>query len=107
MPPSEPDDFSVREHHFDAQDIVGGHPVFEAMHAAGILGDIATDRARDLARRIWRIIEALPFYLAGDREIGDARLQHDHAVIVVDLKDAVEPCHTQQHSIRQWQGASG
>ena len=57
---AEPDDLAVDHHHFDAEDIVGRKPVFEAVHAAGILGDIAADRAGDLARRVGRIVEAGP-----------------------------------------------
>ena len=47
------------QHHFEAEDVVGGHAVFQAMHAAGILRDIAADGAGDLRRRIGRVIEAL------------------------------------------------
>ena len=41
----------------DAEQVVGGHAIFEAMGAAGIHRDIAGDRAGELARRIRRIEE--------------------------------------------------
>ena len=44
----------------DAQHIVGGEAVFQAMHAARILRHIAADRAGDLPGRIGRVIEARP-----------------------------------------------
>ena len=47
------------QHHFEAEDVVGGHAVFQAMHAAGILRDVAADGAGDLRRRIGRVVEAL------------------------------------------------
>ena len=56
------------QHHFEAEDVVGGHAVFQAMHAAGILRDVAADGAGDLRRRIGRVIEAR----VRDR-VGDAR----------------------------------
>jgi len=42
------DDFARDQHDFAAQHVVGGHAVFQAMHAAGILRDIAADRAGNL-----------------------------------------------------------
>ena len=55
---AEPHHLAVDQHQLDAQHVVGGEPVFEAMHAARILGDVAADRAGDLARRIGRVVEA-------------------------------------------------
>ena len=40
---------AVRQHHLEAEDVVGGEPVLQAVHAARVLGDVAADRARDLA----------------------------------------------------------
>ena len=51
-------DLAGHQHHLDAEHIVGGHAVFQAMHAAGILRDIAADGAGDLRGRIGRVIEA-------------------------------------------------
>ena len=42
----------------DAEHVVRGHAVFQAMHAAGILRDIAADGAGDLRRRVGRVIKA-------------------------------------------------
>ena len=78
---AEPNDLAFDRHHFDADDIVGREPVFQAMHAARILGDIAADRAGDLARRIGRIIEPLPLHGVRDPEIGHARLSDDAAIV--------------------------
>ncbi len=43
------DDFTIHHHHGDAQQIVGGHAIFEAMGAAGIHGNIAGYRTGQLA----------------------------------------------------------
>ena len=45
-------DRAHREH------VVGGEPVLEAVHAAGVLGDVAADRADRLARGIGRVEQA-------------------------------------------------
>ena len=55
---AEAHDLAVDQHHLDAEHVVGGEAVFQAMHAAGILGDVAADGAGDLARRIGRVVEA-------------------------------------------------
>ena len=51
------DDLAIHQHHFDAEDVVCGKPVLQAMHAAGIFRNVAADRARDLARRIRGIVK--------------------------------------------------
>ena len=107
MRAAEPHDRAVHQHHLDAEHIVGGQPVFQAMHAAGILGDIAADRAGDLRGRIGRVVEAVLLDRVGDAEIGDARLRNDDAVWIVDRQDAVEAAHDQQHGILERQRAAG
>ncbi|MGY4348333.1 hypothetical protein ACVWXM_004800 [Bradyrhizobium sp. GM7.3] len=41
-------DLAAHQHDLAAEHVVGGHAVFQAVHAAGILRDIAADRAGDL-----------------------------------------------------------
>ena len=97
---------AVRQHHLEAEQVVGGEAVFQAVHAARVLGDVAADRARDLARRIGRVIEALVLDRVGDAEIGDARLGDHAAVLEVDLEDAVELAEAQHDAVGQRQGAA-
>ena len=54
---------AVDQHQGDAQQVVGGHAVFQAVRAAGIHRDVARDRAGELARRVGGVEEAL----VGDR----------------------------------------
>ena len=103
---AQPDDLAVHQHQFDAQDIVGGQAVFQAVHPAGVLRHIAADGAGDLAGRIGRVVEAVAFHRLGDREVGDARLHHGDAVVVVDLEDAVELRHAEQDAVGQRQRAA-
>ena len=77
---AEPDHLAGDQHHLDAQHVVGGEPVFEAVHAAGILRHIAADGAGDLRGGVGRVVEALVLHRLGDGEVGDARLHHGAAV---------------------------
>ena len=52
-------DLAGRSARSPAEHVVGGHAVFQAMHAAGILRDVAADGAGDLRGRIGRVVEAL------------------------------------------------
>ena len=76
------------------------------MHAAGVLGDIAADRAGDLRGRIRRVIKALRLDRLADREIGDARLHPGAAVLIVDLENAVELAHREQDAVLERHGAA-
>ena len=103
---AEADDLAVHQHHFEAEQIVGGEPVFEAVHAARIFRDIAPDRAGDLARRVGRVIKPGTLDRMGDREIGHPGLDDDAAVVVVDIEDAVELGHAEEDPVGQRQGAT-
>ena len=73
---SQPDDLAVRQHHLEPQHVVGRDAVLQAVGAAGVLGDVAADRAGLLAGRVGRVVEAVRRDGAGDVEVGHARL-HD------------------------------
>ena len=73
---AELDDLAGDQHAAHAPHVVHGEPVLEAVHAAGVLGDVAADRARDLRRRIRRVVEAVRRRRFGDREVAHAGL-HD------------------------------
>ena len=103
---AEPDDLAIHQDHLDAEHIVGGQPIFQAVHAARIFRDIAADRAGDLRRRIGRIVKAVALDGLGDAEIGDARLRHHHPVHQIDFEDGVEAAQHEQHGVFQRQRAT-
>ena len=103
----QPHDLAGHQHHLDAQQVVGGEAVFQAVHAAGILRDIAADRAGDLRTGIRCVVEALVLDRLGDAEVGDARLHTGAAIGVVDLEHAVELAQPQQDRIAHRHGAAG
>ena len=92
--------------HLDAEHVVGGQAVLQAMHAAGVLRDVAADRAGDLRGRVGRVVEPLAFHGARDGEIGDAGLDHGAAVRIVDIAHAVEFAEAQQHAVGERQRAA-
>ncbi len=100
-------DAAVEQHHGDAEHIVGGDAVFQAMRPAGVHADIAADRAGELGRRVGRVEEAFRRDLAGDGEIGDAGLHLRGAVGVVDRKDAVHLGDADDDGILLRDGAAG
>ena len=106
MPAAKPQNLACHQHQLTAENIVGGHAVFEAMHAAGILRDIAADAAGDLRRRIGRVIEALLLDRLRHRQIGDARLDHGDAIVVVDLADMVEFAEAEEDAVAERQRAA-
>ncbi len=104
---AETDHLAGDQHHLDAHHIIGGEAVFQAVHAAGILRDIAANGAGDLRGRVGRVIEAVIGDRRGDAEIGDAGLRGHRAVVEIDVEDAVELAHAEQDRILQRQRAAG
>ena len=75
-----------------AGDVVDREAVLEAVRAAGVLGDVAADRADLLARRVGRVEVALaPRRRVVTSRFVDARLDDDALAGEVDLEDPVHP----------------
>ena len=103
---AEPHHRAVNQHDLQAQHVVGGDAVFQAVHAAGILGHVAADGAGDLARGIGGIIEAFVLHGVGYREVGDAGLRHHAAVGEIDVEDAVELAEAEQDAVGERERAA-
>jgi hypothetical protein len=88
-PAAQPDDTAFRRDDFEAEDVVGGGAVAEAVGAAGVLRHVATDGAGLLAGRVGRVVEAVPGDGGADVQVDDSRLHHGDPVLRVDLQDAV------------------
>ena len=70
----------IGQHDLRREHVVHGEPVLQAVRAAGVLGDVAADRAHLLTRGIGRVVVAERRDLPGDLEVGDAGLDRDPAV---------------------------
>ena len=64
------------QHSLQAQDVVGGHAVFEAVGAAGVKGDVAADSANEGAGRVGRVMEAVRGRSQRYVRVHDARFDH-------------------------------
>ena len=73
-----------------AQHVVQGQAVLQAVHAARVLGDVAADRAGDLAARIGRVVEAERRRGLADREVAHAALHRRGPRLRIEADDPVE-----------------
>ena len=101
------DDLAVEGDEPDAEQVVGGDAVFEAMRAARVHRDVAADGAGELRGRVGRVEEAVGPDRFGDREIGDAGLDPRVAVGEVDLEDAVHLGQAEDDRVLLRDGAAG
>src|ERR1043166_2348347 len=67
--------------------MIGGGSIFEAMNAAGVLGNVAADRAGRLTRRIGNVIEIIRRDGARQMGIYQARLDARDAILSVDFEN--------------------
>ena len=79
----------VGEHDLQRQDVGAGHAVGQAVRPPGVVGHVAADGARLLARRVGREVEPVPGQRPGEVQVDDPRLHPGHPVHGVDLQDPV------------------
>ena len=72
------------------QHMVGCHAVLQAMHAAGVEGDIAADGADELARWIRSVIEAVALRGLGYLQIDRPGLDHGDSLAGIQPENPVE-----------------
>jgi hypothetical protein len=96
--PSEPDHGAVRQDDLEADDVVGGEAVLEAVRAAGVLGHVAPDGAHDLTGRVRRV-EVGGGHGAGHADVGDAGLHDDTPVVEIHRQDAAQAAEHDQHAL--------
>ena len=98
---------AVGQHDLGGQHVVGGEPVLEAVRAAGVLRDVAADRAHLLAGRVGRVVQPVRRRRLRDRQVGDARLDDRPPVDRVDLQDLREARQADHHAVGDRQRAAG
>ena len=94
------DDLAVGEDHANAEDMIDGEAVLEAVRAAAVLGDVAADGADALRRGIGRVVPAIGSDVLGDVEVGDARLHAHEGVAQIDLEELLHPRQADQRAAR-------
>ena len=103
---AKPQDFTLNGDKLDAHKIVRCQAVFQAVDPARILGDVAADRTGNLAGRVRRVIKAVSLDRFGDGQVRNAGLRDDTAIVIVDLKNAVEFAKAEKHRICKRQRAA-
>ena len=82
-----------------AEDVVGGEAVLEAVRAAGVLRDVAADRADLLARRVGRVVVAVRGRRPGDVEVDHAGLDDGALVVAAHVADRPHLRGHDQHAV--------
>ena len=82
-------DLAVGQHDLEGEDVGAGHARGEAVRAARVVGDVAADRARLLARRVGGEVEPERRELPVEVEVDHAGLDPGHPRLGVDRQDAV------------------
>ena len=101
------DDFAGAEHGLDAEHVVGGHAVLEAMSAAGVEGDVAADGANQRAGGVGREVQLVR--CSGHRYLGvhHARLDHGNPLGGVQPQNAGQAVERDDDAVRHGQRATG
>ena len=89
---------------FDGEDVhleqvMHGQPVFQAVHATGVLGDVAADGTGDLRRGVRCVIQIEGSRGLGDRQVAYTGLDAGEAPSRVDFENLVEARHDQQDAL--------
>jgi hypothetical protein len=100
---AERDHRAVGQHHLGRQHVVRGEPVLEAVRAAGVLRDVAADRAHLLAAGVGREVQPVRRGRCGDVQVGHARLDDRPPVDRVDLEHPLQPRDADDDPVRHGQ----
>ena len=93
-----PDHLAVRQHHLQVQDEVARDTVLDRPRAAGVLGQVAADRATASAGGVRRIVQALLRHRLL-QHLGDHTRLHRHLQVpLIDVHDPVHPVERQTHA---------
>ena len=90
----------VRQHDLERHHVVARDAVLQPAQAAGVLGDVAADRADPHRAGIRRIEQAVPRGGFVDREGHDARLRPHREVAWIDVDDRVHLRETEDEAAR-------
>src|SRR5205814_2054426 len=94
---SEGCDASIRENRRYGDDVIERDAVLETMRTTGVLGDVSTDGAGSLTRRIRRVMQPMRRYFTCQHRVHYARLDHRELIDDVDPEDAAKSVESQQH----------
>jgi hypothetical protein len=96
---------AVGQDRVQPHDVVRREAVLEAVRTAGVLGDVAADRAHDLAARVGRV-EVRRRDGRADLGVRHTGFHHDAPVLEVDLEHALHAAQDDHDPLRDGQGAA-
>ena len=82
---------AIGKHHLHGEHVVTGDPIFEAVHAAGVFGDVAADAAGHLAGGIGGVIKAIPRNGSRHPTVDHPGLHGDAAILEIHRKHPAHP----------------
>ena len=88
--PAQPDDLAVRQNRFDPEHMVAGHPVFQAVRAAGVFSQVSAQGGHLLAGGIRGVIISFGGEGVLQRQIVDGRFHEGALVLQIDFQDFVQ-----------------
>ena len=91
---------------FHLEHVVHREPVFQAVHAARVLGHVAADGAGDLAAGIGRVVKVVRCRRLADGQVAHTALHHGRAAFGVHFQNAVELGQRQRHAHGVGHGAA-
>src|SRR5262249_22819454 len=100
------DELAIRQDCFHSEHVMDREPVLQTVSAAGILRDVAADRADDLARGIRCVITPEWGDSTRDLEVRDSWLDCRAQVWYVDVEHAVQFGKRNENTARHWQCAA-
>ena len=80
----------VGQHELEREHVIGGGAVLQRVRAARVLGDVAAERARELARRIGRVEQAVRPRRGREVGVDHAGLDDRDAVVRIERADPVQ-----------------
>ena len=101
------DELAVGQHDLGREHVVRREAVLQAVRAAGVLRDVAADRADLLRRRVGRVVEPVGGDGTRNVEVRDPRLDNDLAALDVDLEDPRQSRERDDDPLRDRQRTSG
>src|SRR6185437_4553810 len=94
------------QNHRQCQHVIQGDAVFQTVRAPGVLGDVATDGARCLARWIGRVEQSVRGHVPVQSEIDHSRLDGCAPIFDVQGNDFLETVQSEDNGVVA-EGAAG
>ena len=89
---------AIGQHDFEPERVVGRHAVAQRVRSARVFADVATDRARLLARRIGHVRQSKLGDGLAEAQVDHAWLDDGPQIVDVDLEDPSHSRQTDEHA---------